>query len=409
MVYNTVRPAGVATSCLLAALLLTGCGGSSGGSTVAGPTEPEAPQELIAEPVVSTEGLSLSQADAAGVSDLLSYRMPAVNGGITEAGAVVLIPAGDAPDGGFPVVGWGHKAAGVSDLCAPSVSDDLRGSLPYLSQLLDNGYAVVAPDFEGLGTPDPHPYLNLGSGGRSMIYAINAAVTAYPELSNRYALLGHSQGGHAALGGGELADEIIRAQLVGVAAIAPPSQVAQQALELNAIVTDGSRSLADRGRAAGAYLINAALISKGVAAVSPEFDLESIFGNNGTPLLNSLELECIDELISTLLSPVTGALFISGNVDSIISSDVLELPDVQQYLTDLEPGGRATAAPIWLMQGLLDEVVFPQSTAALNIALGNVNTLTPRLIEYAIADHNTVIDQSVDDVLEFLQTVFAEQ
>jgi len=392
---------------------LAACGGGSSGvnsnDNGAGPDAPAEPEELIPEPVVSTAALSINQTDAAGISELLKYRMPAVDGSITVANAVVLIPQGDAPEGGFPVIGWGHKASGVSDLCAPSESGNLRGSSAYLNQLVENGYAVVAADFEGLGTDDAHPYLNLASGGRSILYAVNAAVAEYESLSNRYAVLGHSQGGHAALGAGELADEMNRIVLTGVAAIAPPSHVADQALALNAIVTDSSRTDADRARAAGVYLINSALLSKGVEAVNTEFNIDSIFGNNGVGLLNSLELDCIDGLISTLVLPITGALFISGSVDSIISTQAAEFPAIQQYLDDLEPGGKATEAPVFLMQGLLDEVVIPQSTVALNNLLSSVNTTPPTFTQYPSADHDTVIEQSFNDVLNFLESVFSTQ
>jgi len=395
-------------------LTLYACGGGSGDVTT--PVVDDTPaeqEELIPQPVVSTAALTIDQTDAAGISELLAYRMPSIGGGITVANAVVLIPQSDAPAGGFPVVGWGHGAAGVADRCAPSVSNNLRGTSAYLNRLVENGYAVVAADFEGLGTEDGHPYLNLASGGRSILYAINAAVREYEMLSSRYALLGYSQGGHAALGAGELADEVADIELTGVAAIAPPSQVAEQALSLTAILTDSSRSLADRAQAAGVFVLNSALVSKGVQTVAPDFVIESIYGSNGMAFLNSLELECIegldDGLIANLSAPIVGALFISGNVDSIISSQASEIPVIQQYLMDLEPGSNPTNVPVLLMQGLLDEVVFPQSTAALNNVLSGINPRVPTLIEYPSADHYNVVDQSADDVLTFLESVFTVQ
>ena len=401
----------IAAIAVFATLSLAACGGGSGGSGTDndGSNVPEEPEDLIPEPVVSAEALAIDQTDAAGITELLGYRMPAVSGGVTIANAVVLIPQGEVPQGGFPVVGWGHRASGVSDFCAPSVSDDLRGTAAYLNQLVANGYAVVAADFEGLGTEDAHPYLHLGSGGRSLLYAVYAAVSEYESLSNRYAVLGHSQGGHAALGAGELAGELQDIELTGVAAIAPPSQLVDQSLTLNAIISDTSRSLADRAQAAGVVLINSALLAKGVEAVNPNFVIDSVFGNNGSNLLNSLELECISELISTLVAPVTGALFISGNVDSIISDTIIEVPVVRQYLNDLEPGRMAISVPVQLMQGLLDETVLPQSTVLLSNFIASVNTLPPTIIEYPSADHTTVLDQSFDDVLAFLAAVFAAE
>src|SRR5690606_28382300 len=37
----------------------------------------------------------------------------------------VLVPQGAAPDGGWPVVSWGHGTTGVADVCAPSLTDNL--------------------------------------------------------------------------------------------------------------------------------------------------------------------------------------------------------------------------------------------------------------------------------------------
>ena len=373
----------------------------------AAPVAEEQPVELITQPVVSTSALAIDQTDAVGISEVMRYLMPSINGGVTVAQTVVLIPQGDVPAGGFPVVAWGHGAAGVANLCAPSRSSNLRGSSAYLNRLVENGYAVVAADFEGLGTADGHPYLNLASGGRSLVYAVNAAVREYEMLSNRYAVLGYSQGGHAALGAGELAGEVGSIELTGVAAIAPPSQVAEQATSLNAIVMDSGRSLADRAQAAGVFVLNSALLSKGVQTVEPDFAIESIFGSNGIGILNSLEFECVDDLIATAVLPITGSLFISGNVDSVISPQATELPVIQQYLSDLEPGRIPTDVPVLLMQGLLDEVVFPESTAALSNTLSAINVVAPTLIEYPGADHNSVVEQSAGDVLSFLNSVFS--
>ena len=141
--------------------------------------------------------------DAASTS-MLNFTMPDIDGGSRRDNAVVLIPAGDAPEGGWPVIGWGHGTVGVADACAPSATENLSGYDIYLNSWLAAGFAIVAPDYEGLGTEGGHPYLHLDSEGRSINYAVAAATEAFPELSTNYALLGHSQGGHAVLGAASL-------------------------------------------------------------------------------------------------------------------------------------------------------------------------------------------------------------
>jgi len=70
---------------------------------------------------------------------------------------------------------------------------------------------------------------------------------------------------------------------------------------------------------------------------------------------------------------------------------------------------KSTDVPITLLQGLLDEVGFSNSTEALNNLLSGVNATPPTLIVYPSADHDTVLQQSFDDVLDFLATVFATE
>ena len=149
---------------------MQGCNG--GGGTLADTTDPLEGLDAV----VSTESFSLTDDGTAAISELLTYRMPGVNGGVVQTTAVVLIPQGPPPENGYPVVAWGHGTTGVADRCAPSVTANLAGYAAYLDLYLQNGYAVVAPDYEGLGTEGPHPYLHLASEGRSLIYAVHAAV-----------------------------------------------------------------------------------------------------------------------------------------------------------------------------------------------------------------------------------------
>lgn len=387
---------------LLSALVVCGCDSSN--TVVSSGSTPGGLDGL--DPVVSSANYILSDDGAASVSDLITYRMPGVGGSIVEATAVVLIPEGPSPDGGFPVVAWGHGTTGVADRCAPSATNNLAGYASYLDLYLQNGYAVVAPDYEGLGSDGPHPYLHLASEGRSLIYAVKAAIQQYPEMSSRYAAVGHSQGGHAALGAGEYAAEVNDVTLVGVVAIAPASNLRAQSEKLTAVITDESRSSADRVEAATRQLLYSALVLSGVSAVNPGFDDASAYGNNGTTLRESLDTQCASGISSQLLGAATGALFISNNVDSIISSDTINLPVVSQYISLNEPGSLSTVAPVMLLQGLLDETVLPESTNALNNILMQVNASSPTLSEYPTADHGSIVGISAEEVLNFLGGLF---
>lgn len=83
---------------------------------------------------------------------------------------------------------------------------------------------VVAADYPGLGTPGMHPYLIGESEGRAVLDSVRAA-RDLPDAgaSNRFAVWGHSQGGHASLYTGELAASYAPdLRLVGVRRHLPP-------------------------------------------------------------------------------------------------------------------------------------------------------------------------------------------
>jgi acetyl esterase/lipase len=120
----------------------------------------------------------------------------------------LVVPTAPPPASGYPVVSWAHGTTGLADACAPSRTA-VSGSLAddwIVQTLVNNGFVVVATDYEGLGVHGPHPYLVGVSEGRSILDAARAARAAPGiAMSNRIALFGYSQGGHGVLWAGQLA------------------------------------------------------------------------------------------------------------------------------------------------------------------------------------------------------------
>ena len=108
-----------------------------------------------------------------------------------------------------PVFGPTHSTTGMGDQCA--LTNQLTGGtgqeVMLLPAMLDMGMTIVAPDYQGLGTPGDHAYLTNQASGRNVLDAIRAArhldgtgVTAdSPAVA-----WGHSQGGGAAAFAAEL-------------------------------------------------------------------------------------------------------------------------------------------------------------------------------------------------------------
>src|SRR3546814_6801790 len=73
-------------------------------------------------------------------------------------GAVVA-PREAAPPRPRRVIAWAHGTSGVVEKCALSTNPDFFTATPGLEQAIREGYVVVAPDYPGLGSSMPHPYL----------------------------------------------------------------------------------------------------------------------------------------------------------------------------------------------------------------------------------------------------------
>ena len=149
----------------------------------------------------------------------------------TVASGLVVVPDGVGTDGGAPppVVAWAHGTTGFARGCAPSVLDEPfeSGAFFLLDDVLARGWALVATDYAGLGTPGPHPYL-VGQGeARSVLDAVRAArALGAATLGGQTVVWGPSQGGHAALWTGAVAPVYAPdVPLAGVAALAPASDL----------------------------------------------------------------------------------------------------------------------------------------------------------------------------------------
>lgn len=159
---------------------------------------------------------------------LVRYASTSDRGTPIEVTGFVLAPLGPRPPGGRKVMAWAHGTWGVEDQCTPSTSPNVFANTKWMSAAIARGYVIAATDYAGLGTPLPHPYLVGASAAHDMLDAVRAA-RAMPQAGagERYVVWGESQGGHAALFAGEYAARYApELKLVGVAAAAPPTELA---------------------------------------------------------------------------------------------------------------------------------------------------------------------------------------
>jgi fermentation-respiration switch protein FrsA (DUF1100 family) len=157
----------------------------------------------------------------------------------------VSVPKGKPPKHGWPVISFAHGTTGTADICAPSRNhkgSPVQGYISYidpeLNAWLKAGYAVVRTDYQGLGTPGPHPYLIGKAEGRSVLDILPAARQLDSRIGKRFLISGHSQGGHAALfAAGEAKRYLPHLTLRGTVAYAPASHLREQAETLDILTS----------------------------------------------------------------------------------------------------------------------------------------------------------------------------
>jgi hypothetical protein len=144
----------------------------------------------------------------------------------TVVSGSVFIPKTPAPEGGWPVVAFGHGTVGIDEPCAPSLSPSLLNMTSMIIGLIKKGYAVTMADYQGLGAPGVHPYTDSKTEGLNIIDSVRALLHTFPNISKRWAALGGSQGGGAVWAADEQAATYApELDLVGAVAMSPAADV----------------------------------------------------------------------------------------------------------------------------------------------------------------------------------------
>ena len=271
------------------------------------------------------------------------YRSTGLKGEPIPVSGVIFIPSGPAPDGGRDVIAWAHPTSGVMPDCAPSLYPDRAGLIWNLPEMLSQGYVVVATDYPGLGTDGIHPYLIGESEGRAVLDSVRAA-RDFPNsgASNRFAVWGHSQGGHAALYTGEIAARYApELKLVGVAAAAPATNL----IELFDDDEKTEQDLLAMALLSWARLLNVSPATIVEPAVMPAFN-ETARGC----LTSIAQFETLEKEEKPLQN------------EKFFKFDPSEVDPWKALMVRNSPGHAPAGAPVFIAQGTADTTVDPQVT-----------------------------------------------
>jgi acetyl esterase/lipase len=288
---------------------------------------------------------SMGNSPPGGIAHRVLYRSTSPDGKPIAVSGVIIIPPGTAPAGGWPVVAWAHPTTGIVPRCAPSLAmfifQQIAGSRP----LTEQGFAIAATDYPGLGTPGPHPYLVGVSEARAVIDSVRAARTFPGVTGNRYAVWGHSQGGQAALFTGEISkDYAPELELLGVAAAAP-------ATDLATLMTDDLNSTGGRN-----------LTAMTVWSWSRVYDApaDTVVAPAVMPVVDRLAEECIESPFDIWARARTASPLAQ---EFLIVKNPAEIEPWHSLLVRNTPGTLPRTLPVFLAQGTADGLVRPQVTA----------------------------------------------
>jgi pimeloyl-ACP methyl ester carboxylesterase len=223
----------------------------------------ETPGSLLSAKSMPTLDRRLSTATS--VAARITYLSTSgIDGSTAEVSGTVFAPAGSAPEGGWPVIAYGHPTTGTRPECAPSLDPMLLGMSSTVTGLVKAGYVVTVSDYQGLGVDGSHhPYLDATTEGHNLIDSVRAARKLVPNASGRWAAFGGSQGGQAAWAANELAARYApELQLVGSASYSAP------------LAIDGFADAAVGGSLTAEQRMVLVQILGGLAAESPDFRLD---------------------------------------------------------------------------------------------------------------------------------------
>ena len=343
-------------------------------------------EEMAADrlPTSAARGIRILYSSTSGVGDPVPIFVS----------GQLLLPKPAAPAGGWPIVAWEHGTTGIAAVCAPSWRGWSSRDRAYLNHWLDEGFAVVATDYQGLGTPGPHPYLLFRPEGYSALDAVRAALRQYGDmLRNQIVLVGQSQGSGAALGAAWLAPRY-SPELHIIGAVAT-GLVVEFATKANTAHPPLPVSFDDPAEMDAAY---AMLRVEGTdQSLHPEIDLRSVMTPSGIALSHVARTACLIDL------------FKKAKAEGLSGSDLFT-----PALKEFEAGEKEASqipdgfigVPVFAGTGLADyEASLPGQYNAVAAMCDAGSAVSWR--RYPGLTHNGAVNASLVDSIPFVQDLMA--
>ena len=291
----------------------------SGGALAQGVDVPPFYAGVQSLPATGKLGTVIAHKDVAtAVPGAQAWRIAFLSSDVGEhptiSTALVVAPEGEPPGGGRPIVVWAHGTTGTAQNCGPSQvlhpAQDLNEyflvggtswtdfGIPGLTEMIAAGYAVIAPDYQGLGGGGTHQYAIAATQGRDAINAARAVASmGLSGGAKKAAIFGWSQGGGAVLGAASLADYIAQTgtgadglDFVGFGAMAP--QDVAVLIPADALTEAGADKMIPRlAQQFSDNIFNFthyAMSMRAMPAAFPDLNLTDIFTADGAKVIDEV-------------------------------------------------------------------------------------------------------------------------
>ncbi|RVW07877.1 alpha/beta fold hydrolase [Prescottella agglutinans] len=334
----------------------------AGGPTATAEVDFYRPPPLLpgaAGDVIRTEPMSLVwQAGAfPAAATRIMYRSNDTHGSANAVTGTFFDPAlpwtGPGPR---PLVSMAAGTQGQGDQCAPSktIGTVLQVASPsnviasyevlFVNALLSRGIAVVLTDYEGLGTPGLHTYVNRAAEAHAVLDAARAAkrlpgTGITPD--GPVAFWGYSQGGGAAAAAVELQPEYApELDVRGAFAGAPPADLAATLEQVDGRVLAGAIG----------YTLN------GIAQAYPEARsmIEAELNDRGRQMLSDVQNMCVGETRARYGFQRSESFTKTGEP---LSAVLARYPLASRLFADQKVGDRTPQAPVLIVSGINDDTV----------------------------------------------------
>jgi pimeloyl-ACP methyl ester carboxylesterase len=307
----------------------------------ADPVAAAAPGDVLSARAVSAPGFFYANVWT------ITYQSTSATGAPITVSGTVIVPKG--ANANTPVVGYAPGTHGLGDQCAPSrhleAGDETEGLL--IHQYATRGFAVALTDYEGIGTPGEHTYMAGRAEGNATLDAVRAALRLPGtglSANTRVAIVGYSQGGHAAGWAAQLAPTYApQLNIAAYAVGAPPADLK--------VVADHN----DGGDNAGLVLA----AGYGLDITYPELDIRPFLNDEGRAAIADIRDDCTDELQTK---------YSGRSMADYTTEDVLSRPEWSARVDQQKLGGTTPRAPVLLYHSNGDEILPVQVSVALRSA-----------------------------------------